>query len=169
MEERVQNIIPTKNVAVSELGGAQLRFLAPSEVIGDAGMSVLEGTLPPGVVVPLHSHPEAESFYMLEGTLDVYQDDGGSSGWSQAKQGDLVIIRSSVKHAWRNPSTTPSITLVFTGGQVCGFLQEIAQPWKPGQSPQLPSPEYLEHLLRASREYNYWLGTPEENAAIGLS
>jgi hypothetical protein len=62
----------------------------------------------------------------------------------------------------------PAVALVFTGGKVCGFLQEIAQPWDPAQLPQPPSPEYLEHLFRASREYHYWMATPKENAAIGL-
>ncbi len=127
----------------------------------------MRGTLPHGVAVPLHSHAEAESFYMLGGTLDVYQDDGKSSGWSQAGLGDLVVIRGSVKHAWRNSSLEPAVAVVFTGGKVCGFLQEIVRPWDPVQPPP-PSPEYLDHLVRASRKYDYWLATLEENAAIGL-
>jgi len=41
MEGKSQHVIAAADVAVSELGGAQLQFLAPSELIGDDRMSVL--------------------------------------------------------------------------------------------------------------------------------
>jgi quercetin dioxygenase-like cupin family protein len=86
-----------------DIFGVRLQFLiAPEQSSGK--ISLYRGTLPPGVVVPLHDHPETEVFYVLEGNLEVYQESGAQQGWSIARAGNVVAIPADMKHALRNTS-----------------------------------------------------------------
>jgi hypothetical protein len=74
---------------------------------------VLIADIPFGAIVPLHSHSDRESFYILSGEMNLYHD----ASWRTLKQGEFVDVRFS----------------------------------------------------RLVQNYGYWLGTPEDNEAIGLS
>jgi len=50
------------------LDGARLEPLSPSR---EDAYCVMKGTIPPGVSVPIHSHADAESFYVLSGEAQV--------------------------------------------------------------------------------------------------
>ena len=149
-----------------DIFGVQLQFLIePAQAGGQ--MSLYRGTLPPGIVVPLHSHPEPEVFYVLEGDLEVYQESGAQQGWSIFRAGNSFAIPGDVKHALRNTSSRPATTVLVTPDQLYGFFREIAKPLD-AQSGAPPSPEELQHLFVAAAKYSYWMGSPEENAAIGI-
>jgi hypothetical protein len=45
-------------------------------------------------------------------------------------------------------------------------LEEIGQPVS--ATPEPPSPEHVERFVVAAIAYPYVLGTPEENAAVGI-
>ena len=50
--------------------GPTIEFLtSPDEA--DDGLCVMRGVIPPGAVVPIHSHDDAEAFYILAGTEQV--------------------------------------------------------------------------------------------------
>jgi hypothetical protein len=58
---------------VLDLFGATVEFLT-SPLEAEAGYCVMMGTMPPGVSVPLHSHPDVESFFLLSGAVHrLYQ------------------------------------------------------------------------------------------------
>jgi hypothetical protein len=58
--------------------GPTVEFLnSPDE--RDAAYCVMIGTIPPGVSVPLHSHPDVESFFTLSGTVQVLFQRGDNS------------------------------------------------------------------------------------------
>jgi hypothetical protein len=48
------------------------------------------------------------------------------------------------------------------------FFHEVTKPFDPGRSATPPTPKEIQELLRATEGYGYWMGSPEENAAIGL-
>ena len=163
--DKLKAIITTADVPVEDVGGARLKFLVSSEMSGDPQMAVLSGSVWPGLIVPLHSHTEAEIFYVQAGELETYQD---TLGWTTVRQGDIVVIRGEVKHAWRNNSATTAEVLVFTGGNVCRWLQNLTRPFDAKLPPAPPSAEYLERLFDSVEAYGYWIASPEENVAIGL-
>ena len=156
-------VVPTK-----DLGGPRLQFLASPEMLGTEQQGVLRGTLLPGGFVPIHSHGDVESFLVLEGTMSLYQDDGVTSGWTDVTVGDLAIIQSSVKHAWRNSGDAPAVVLIVTTGRLYGFLDAVTAPCRPDDPPAPPSPEWLARFHSLAAEYGYWHGSPEENASIGI-
>lgn len=149
--------------------GNVLEFLASPDQAG-AEICLIRGTMPPGVAVPLHSHPDVELFYVLEGSAECFQSTDGTPRWTTVGAGDVVAIAGNIKHAWRNSSQLPVTMVIVTTSKMYEFLHEVTKPVDPGQSATPPSPDEIQELFRAVARYGgYWMGSPEENRAIGLS
>lgn len=148
--------------------GILLQFVSTPDENG-AHLSVMRGGIPPRAVIPLHNHKDAEIFYVIEGTMEVYQDDGTSSGWQTAKTGEVVTIAGGVKHAIRNPGSTMVVAVLVTEPQLYHFFRELAEPLDPDAPPSRPKPEVMQRLLEVATRYRYWIGSLSENAAIGIN
>jgi len=148
--------------------GVLIQFLATPGQLSDQ-ISVMRGAIPPGVMIPLHSHADPEIFYVLEGSLEVFRSDGSSAEWLTAKADDVVSIPGNVKHALRNTSSAPMISVTITKVELFEFFRELAKPFDPNQRPGPPTPEEMRNLFALAVKYGYWMATPEENAAIGIS
>ncbi len=144
----------------------QLQFLVAPEETGNQ-TSLYKGILPSGVVIPLHSHPDSEVFYVLEGTLEIYQENSAYKGWHSVLAGNAIAVAPGVKHALRNTSSAPSKVVAATEHGLYEFFREIAKPAQQG-SVTPPSPEDMQQLFAVAAKYSYWMGSPEENAAIGI-
>jgi mannose-6-phosphate isomerase-like protein (cupin superfamily) len=125
---------------------------------------VLSAEMPAGVIVPLHSHHDRESFYILAGEVNLY--DGTS--WRILRQGDFVDVPSNTKHAWRNASQSSASLLIVTTVRMGVFLQQASSTAETELDNQTASTQ-KEHFFKLIQEYGYWLGSPEDNQAIGLS
>src|SRR5258707_2456038 len=148
--------------------GVLLQFLCTPEQINDQ-ISVMRGTVPPGVVIPLHSHADPETFYVLDGSLEVFQAEGPSAGWQTVNAGEVVSIPGNVRHALRNTSPSPITSITVSKQELYSFFRELAQPFDPHKPPVPPTPEPMQQLFKVTEKYKYWLGPPAENAAIGIS
>lgn len=80
----------------------------------------------------------------------------------------FVHVPGGIKHAWKNESDQPVEGLITTTAQLGKFFREVGRPVTPGQRLPPPTPEELEHFTRLSLSYDHWLGSPEENAALGI-
>ena len=147
--------------------GTLVEFLASPDETG-AEICLIRGAIPPGVAVPLHSHPDVELFYVLEGSVEAYQSRDGAQGWAGVGAGDVVTIPGNTKHAWRNRSALPATMLIVTTSKMYEFFVEVTKPFDPDQSVTLPTPEEIQKLFEAAARYGYWMGSSAENAAIGL-
>ena len=152
---------------VFKAAGVLLQFLASPEEAGDA-ICLMRGTMPPGVVVPLHSHAEPELLHILEGSLEIFRSNKRYSGWTTAGTGEVVTIPGSVKHALRNSSSLPMTLAVVTKSELYKFVRELAKPFDAKQLDAVPTTEAVQELFRLVAKYGYWLASREENAAIGL-
>src|SRR3954471_41822 len=75
----------------------------------DGTFSMVEGVAPPQSFVPPHIHTrEAETFYILEGELEV--DCAGRK--FIATKGATIVLPRNVPHSIRNPGNSPVKTLV---------------------------------------------------------
>jgi quercetin dioxygenase-like cupin family protein len=147
--------------------GIQLQFLVTPQQTNEQ-VSVYRGTIPPGVFIPLHSHAESEIFYVLDGALEVFRGAGSATGWSSIAPGRVVAIPGDRKHALRNTSTRPTTVVLVTQNELYGFFRELAKSLSLGKPPAPPSPQEMQHLFAAAAKYHYWIGSPAENAEIGL-
>jgi anti-sigma factor ChrR (cupin superfamily) len=127
----------------------------------------MKGTLPPGVSVPLHSHADAESFYVLSGKAQALVQTEGGLAWQTLKQGDFIHIPGGTRHAWRNVSREPIATLITCTAKLGRALREMGQLTSEGGK-RIPTLADLQRLVEISERYGYWLGSREENAAVGI-
>jgi hypothetical protein len=87
----------------------------------------------------------------------------------RALPGDLIEVPSNAKHGFRNRSEQPVLQLIITTSKLGRFFQEIVRPVVPGGRISPPAPNEIEHFLETAGRYGYWLATPAENAAVGIS
>src|SRR3984957_8955174 len=144
--------------------GVLLQFLSTPEQINDQ-ISVMRGTVPSGVVIPLHSHADPEIFYVLNGSLEVLQ----AEGWQTVTAGEDVSIPGHVRHAARNTSPSPITLITVSKQELYSFFRELARPFDPNWPPAPPTPEEMQQLFNVAKKYEYWLASRDENAAIGIS
>jgi hypothetical protein len=69
-----------------------------------------------------------------------------------------------VKHAWRNLSTNTAEVLVVTTPKLGRFLWEIGQFVATAGTDGA-----LNELMSLSESYGYWMGSPQENADVGIA
>jgi uncharacterized RmlC-like cupin family protein len=144
--------------------GPTIQFITPRAACGDTPC-VMRGTIPPGGVVPLHSHRDPETFYVLSGAAELLEYSPDGFAWLPLGAGDHVHIRGDAKHAFRNPGHEPAVMLITSTARIGAFFREIATPG--GSWP--PSPETLGHFLAVAERYGYWNATPAENAEVGIT
>jgi quercetin dioxygenase-like cupin family protein len=159
-----QQVIGGTALESVDVFGPTLEFLTRLDEPG-ATYAVMRGVVPPGVVVPLHSHDDAEDFFILAGTQQVLIRDEQGLQWRDLHAGDYVHIPGGVPHAHRNVSDEPAVELVVTTIRLGEFFNEIARP----SAAPPPTPEELAHFVEVARKYGYTLGTPEENASVGIT
>jgi len=155
---------PTTGVILDIFGPTVEFLIAPDDEQSD--FCVLKGIVPPGVFVPLHSHPDTEDFSVLSGEIECLRHNADGHEWIKGKVGDFFHMPNSSPHAWRNVSTEPVVLLIFTTKKLGHFFEETGRPWTGAFQPV--TPEDIAQLVAASARYGYWTATPEENAAIGL-
>ena len=105
--------------------GPTVEFLtAPNEK--DAEFCVMRGTIPPGVSVPLHSHADFETFFLLSGTVQVTSEkleqpeDPLES--ITVETGQFIQMPGGAKHAFRNATTKPVVQLIVTTPKLGKFF-----------------------------------------------
>jgi quercetin dioxygenase-like cupin family protein len=141
--------------------GNTIELLSPST---EDAYCVIKGTIPPSGGVPLHSHTDAESFYVLSGEVEALVQTTGGLEWQKLRPGDFVHIPVGTKHAWRNRSSKPMSVLITCTAKLGRALQEMGQPMSEGGTHKAR----IQRLLEIFERYGYWLGSREENAAVGI-
>lgn len=148
--------------------GSNVQFIPlPSEV--RERFCLLRGTIPARAAVPLHSHSSYETFTVISGAFEAFLADGDQPEWLPLTAGDVLSVRGGAKHAFRNRSQSPAVVLVFATAKHGDFFRALARPIRDGERPSGPlASETVAHFVRTSARAGRWLGTPEENARIGL-
>jgi quercetin dioxygenase-like cupin family protein len=127
MRESHESCEESSTGKVLELFGPTVEFLtSPQNAQND--FCVLRRTIPPGVFVPLHSHPDTEDFLVISGELEGLRQDSEGHTWIGAKAGDYIHVPSNARHAWRNLSVAPIVVLIITTKKIGQFFQEVGRP-----------------------------------------
>jgi quercetin dioxygenase-like cupin family protein len=155
-------LIDRDSVETLDMLGPTLQILTPPSE-DDGSPCLLRGTIPPGGAVPLHSHPEPESFFAISGEVDELLESNGGLSWVPVRPGDVFHVPGGAKHAWRNRSSEPSVSVVATEESLADFFREVGTP---AGTP--PAADAAQRFAEASLRHGHWLGSPEENAAVGL-
>ncbi len=120
----IRVVHPTDQVKVTSGAGDQYRYLATGNDT-DGGYYLVEAIVPPGGGPPFHIQTrEEEAFYILEGTLTFYGDDGETV----AGPGTFLNIPKGAKHRFRNNGNeTAKMLFFFTPSGIEGLFDELAR------------------------------------------
>ncbi|BBZ37933.1 hypothetical protein MCNS_09960 [Mycobacterium conspicuum] len=125
----------------------------------------MRASMPPGVTVPLHSHDDFEDFYILAGSYQILVEGDDGMEWRDAHAGEYVRVPGGAPHALRNVSEETAVDLIITTARVGDFFREVGRPV--GSPP--PTAQDMADFAATASRYGYWLATPEENAAVGIT
>ena len=116
-----------------------------------------EGVLPHGAAPPLHSHPQDETFYLLEGEVtawivqpDQASDESEPPGWVNAcaQRGGIGMVAfapAGTAHTFRVESDTARMLFLSTPAGVEEYVKALAEPalWPwlqpPPDGPRVPA------------------------------
>jgi quercetin dioxygenase-like cupin family protein len=98
-----------------------------------------EGVLPRGAAPPLHSHPQDETFVVLDGEMtawvvpDARAGDGDAPGWVESGArsccaGATVLAPAGVPHTFRIESDTARILFLSTPAGIEEYVLALSEP-----------------------------------------
>jgi quercetin dioxygenase-like cupin family protein len=159
-------LVNWKDIERFDVMGPTIQFLTSLTGEPDSPC-IMRGTVPPGVIIPLHSHADPETFIQLSGELEGLSESASGLAWMRIRPGDIFHVPGGAKHAFRNHSTESAVSMIVSTCRLGSFLRSI------GTSQETPhassvSPERIRHFLTTSEKFGYWNASPEENARFGL-
>jgi quercetin dioxygenase-like cupin family protein len=91
-------------------------------------MSLIQGDLPPGAAsVPLHTHPESETFYLLEGEAEFTGVAGDVLSTFVVRPGDVVYVPPRTPHRFVIIGATPARGIVIAQpGGIEHYMAELS-------------------------------------------
>jgi quercetin dioxygenase-like cupin family protein len=99
-----------------------------------------EGVFPRGAAPPLHTHPQDETFYVLEGELTAWivepelaQENSDPSVWAKSRArrcgiGAVLFAPARTPHTFRVESDTARMLFVSTPAGIEDFVRGLAEP-----------------------------------------
>jgi quercetin dioxygenase-like cupin family protein len=132
-----------------------LGTLATIRVAGEAvggRFAVIEFLFPGGASPPRHTHPQDESYIVLDGTLTV---DAGERRFT-IEAGATAVVPMSVPHTFRVDSETARVLVLSTPAGIermvrDGSVPATAPTLPPPDAPR-PSPDELRAIFEAHRQ-----------------
>lgn len=128
--------------------GVLIRVLLDAEAT-DGRFGLVDATLPRGAAPPMHTHPQDETFYILDGELTVYIGDGRE----KCRAGAVAYAAGQVPHGWRVESDTARMLILSTPAGIEEYMRALAvpadYPWlqPPPDGPRVP-PERIAEVER---------------------
>jgi quercetin dioxygenase-like cupin family protein len=109
-----------------------------------------ESELPRGAAPPLHSHPQDETFYVLDGEVTVWVDDQPR----MCRAGAAAFAPAGVPHTFRVESDTARMLFLSTPAGIEDYVRALSEPaeWPwlqpPPDGPRV-APERIEAVERS--------------------
>ena len=99
-----------------------------------------EGVLPNGAAPPLHSHPQDETFYVLDGEVtawlvepELVDDEATPAGWvgnrgRRCGPGSVVFAPAGAPHTFRVESDTARMLFLSTPAGIEEYVRMLGEP-----------------------------------------
>jgi quercetin dioxygenase-like cupin family protein len=137
--------------------------------------SLQEGLLPRGAAPPLHSHPQDETLYVLDGRVTFWvvdPDDIGDPSWVETAAracgaGAVVFAPAGAPHTFRVESDTARMLYLSTPAGIEDYVRALSTPaeW-PWLQPPADGPRVqLDRLAAVERELGVVRHAPPPPAA----
>lgn len=165
---RVAYCVDPGAVEAFDVLGSTIEFLVSAHACEHAPC-VMRGTIPPGGFVPLHSHPDPETYLPVSGELEGLVPSDERFRWIPIAPGEVFHVPHGARHAFRNQSEQPAVAFILSTARRGRFFREIGVPLVEGAPPSgPPSGEAVRRFLEVAEKYGHWNATPEENVRAGI-
>lgn len=138
------------------IAGGEYRVLVAGTQT-DGNYAIIEMSVPPGAGPVPHAHPDFEEiFFVMEGELNFYSENGGT----MVKKGDTVVIpKGGMVHNFKNLAAQPAKLLctVMPAGLDQFFTEAAAYMATPPDNPVA----IKQHLQALSEKYGQQLYAPD--------
>ena len=138
--EPVAGLVDVQEARTLEVLGPTVTYLTPPDA-EDGEPCVMRGTIPAGVVVPLRSHADPETFLVVSGQLEGLVVAPHGSTWIPVRPGEIFHVPGGARHAWRNTAREPAVTTIVTTMKMGRFFQEVGTQPRPAKTTAAPSSE----------------------------
>jgi quercetin dioxygenase-like cupin family protein len=129
----------------------------PGEAV-DGRFALIEFLFPRHATPPLHTHPQDESYIVLDGQLTVH---AGANRF-ELEAGGIGVVPTGVVHTFRVDSDTARVLVLSTPAGIERLVRDgsvpATSPTLPPPDTPRPTPERLEQLFRIHHQVN--LGAP---------
>ena len=129
----------------------------PGEAV-DSRFALIEFLFPRHASPPLHTHPQDESYIVLDGQLTVH---AGANRF-ELDPGAVGVVPAGVAHTFRVDSDTARVLVLSTPAGIERFVRDgsvpATSPTLPPPDTPRPTPERLEQLFHTHHQVN--LGAP---------
>ena len=134
----------------------------PGEAVDDR-FAVIEFLFPRHASPPLHTHPQDESYIVLDGQLTVQ---AGANRF-ELDAGGVGVIPTGVAHTFRVDSDTARVLVLSTPAGIERFVRDGSVPatsstLPPPDTPR-PTPERLEQIFRNHGQVNLGPALPPKD------
>ena len=137
--------------------GTLATIRVPGEAV-DGRYALLEFLFPHGASPPLHTHPQDESYVVLEGRLTIQAGDDRF----ELAAGGVAAVPTGVPHTFRVDSDTAQVLVLSTPAGLERMVRDGSVPATarvlPPEGTPRPSAEELDGIFRAHGQIN--LGPP---------
>jgi quercetin dioxygenase-like cupin family protein len=108
LEDHNVQKLGTEEGDITQIGTLRVTWKARGEKTGFQ-FGVYESELPPSAGTPLHKHPFAEFFYVLEGSISFGRLNAeGTLEWLTCNAGESVLAPANAPHTTQNQSDCPA-------------------------------------------------------------
>ena len=160
------HVVAAENEPLWFLGTLARIKLDGAQTGGRLGVS--EGLFPHGAAPPLHSHPQDETFYLLEGEITAWLVDPTAAadarnppGWvaecaHRCHVGTMVYAPGGTPHTFRVESATARMLIISTPAGIEEYVRALSEPalWPwlqpPPDGPRVPA----ERMRAVEQELN---------------
>jgi quercetin dioxygenase-like cupin family protein len=134
--------------------GGLYKVLAASDETG--GTTVMEMNLRPGMGPPPHTHPGAETVYVVEGTIKYHIGDDSTEGGP----GSFFHVPAGTTENFE-PLTDAKVIATYEPGGIDKFFAEIGEPAPRHEMPPMSDePPDIEHIAAVAAKYGMVIQTP---------
>jgi quercetin dioxygenase-like cupin family protein len=139
--------------------GTLATIKVPGEAV-DGRFALIEFLFPHGASPPLHTHPQDESYVVLDGRLTVQVGDQRL----ELDEGATAVVPIGVPHTFRVDSDSARVLVLSTPAGIERFVRDgsvpASSPTLPPADTPRPSPEEMQRIFEAHGQVN--LGPPLE-------
>jgi mannose-6-phosphate isomerase-like protein (cupin superfamily) len=152
MPSEMTRVVSIEATSTREVLGVLVTPVVSNEETGEQ-FGVFHAVVPPGIGIPVHSHPDVEFFFVLEGELQLLRATGCDTETLTIAVNQAGLVPSNALHGFVNAGPDAVRLLITCTRGLEEFLTAAGRPVDAIASPAPPTLEEVERVLSIARKH----------------